>query len=139
MSDLAITAASVAAGAGASVVDGTANAAIVHGKSVYLDPDTGKFGLYDANGATAAIRTLFGVALSASAGDGQPIRVQKGGEINLGATLAVGTVYVGSATPGGIAPIDDLVAGWYTSTLGIAVSTSRLAMQIQNGGVAVPA
>lgn len=137
MSDITITAANVTPGAGASIVDGTFGATIAQGKAVYLDPDTNKLGLYDANGASATIRTLYGVALNAGS-DGQPAKVQRGGEINLGATLVVGKVYVGSGTAGGIAPVDDLVTGWYTSILGIAVSASRLAMQIQNGGVAVP-
>jgi hypothetical protein len=109
---------------------------------VYKDAsDSNKFKLADANSATEAVRTAYGIALN-GASSGQPLTVQDAGEITIGATVAVGTVYVLSATPGGIAPaapgVTDLVTGMYTSIIGIGKTATVLKLKIFNGGVAVP-
>lgn len=136
--DLVVTAANVIAAAGATYEDGTAGATITAGQSLYKDTsDSDKFKLCDTNGATAIIRKLHGVALH-GASSGQPIRVHRTGGLNPGATVAVGTIYVQSATAGGIAPSADLATGHYTSIIGIATTTSNIAVAIQNGEAAIP-
>ena len=137
MADLTITAANVAAGSGATIERNyNAGASITAGQAVYFDTSTNTWKLCDAN-ASATASALGGVALHAAA-SGQPLAVLKSGNITIGATVAVGTIYVASATAGGIAPASDLASGWYTAILGIAISTSVIAVGIQRGGVAVP-
>jgi hypothetical protein len=57
-------------------------------------------------------------------------------QINLGATLAVGEVYVVSAALGAIAPIGDLVSTNFVTPIGTAITTSVLAFNPQPSGVA---
>lgn len=129
--DLAITPAAVVKGTGAVVRNGTAGVAITAGQTVYEDASDGnKVKLADAD-LSAAAATLKGVALHAAAA-GQPIAYQDGGNLTLNAVLTAGKVYVLSATAGGIAPVADLAAGWRTSLVGIALSTTSLMLLIAN-------
>lgn len=135
MADLSITAANVAASTNA-VLNKAYNfgATVTAGKALILDSSDSELKLADAS--DAALDTVFGIALNGGA-DGQPGVVQTGGDINLGATLSVGKVYVLSGTAGGIMPIDDAVASGtlYCSVIGVAISTSILRMGIINSGV----
>ncbi len=136
MSDISVTAANVQPGATAKLVDGTFGATVTAGQSVYFDTVTNTWKLFDAN-LSAAAAVLGGVAMCGGA-SGQPGKILVSGDYNPGATVAVGTVYVGSATAGGIAPAADLVTGWYTNVLGVATTTSNIRVNIQASGVAVP-
>jgi len=138
--DLTITATSVAPGTGATLNKGyNAGATITQGKAVYLDTSTDPptWKLADANDASALVRTLGGVAVN-SASTGQPLTVQTGGPLTIGATVAAGSWYVLSATPGGIAPVADQATGWYPSLVGYGISATQIQVQILNTGVAVP-
>lgn len=136
MADLTITAASVAKGTGATTSDGISGGTLTAGMSVYLDSATNTIKAADANLSSAA-STAVGIALHAAL-SGQPIKYQTGGQITIGATVAVGTIYVVSGTAGGIAPSTDLTTGWYTNVLGVAITAGIISIQIQNSGVAVP-
>lgn len=137
MADITITAASVLPGDNAQVEHGYFGAAVTAGQVVYKDSADGTFKLADANSGTAGVRVPYGVALNGGA-SGQPAAIQRSGKITIGGTVVVGKTYVLSATPGGIAPIDDLATGHYVSTLGIGISVTQIAVQIQSSGVAVP-
>lgn len=131
MADITQTAANVLAGTGARKVTGVSGGTIVAGNSVYLDTVAGTYKLADAGGASAAI-AVAGVALTNSSA-GQPIVVQTEGQVNLGATLTAGQVYIVSgAAPGGIAPVSDMTAGDRVGILGIAISTSLLEIGLQH-------
>lgn len=137
MADLSITAANVQPDLNGPFEIRIAGATITAGQTLYEDTsDSNKVKLFDANGS-ALLRVLFGVAMNGAA-SGQPVRVQRGGTYTVGATVAVGTIYVGSATAGGIAPAADLASGWYTNVLGVAVTTTTIKLGIINSGVAVP-
>jgi predicted transcriptional regulator len=136
MADLSITAANVVAGNGASIVNGTAGATITAGQVVYKDVADGRYKLADAN-ASAATAEAVGIALHA-ASNGQPLAILSQGTLTPGATVVVGTVYVASATPGGIAPAADLTTGWRTTVLGVGITAATIAVDIQVSGVAVP-
>lgn len=137
MADLTITAASVVAGANARIERGTAGATITSGQVVYLDSaTTGKWQLADADSATAAARAPHGIALNGAALN-QPVAVQTEGDITIGATLTAGTAYYLSDEPGGICPVADLATGDYVVLVGLAKSTSVLAIDIQNSGAAL--
>jgi hypothetical protein len=130
--DLSITAASVAGGAGQAVTVQNASASITAGQALYTS--SGQWALAKSNG-TAAQATLTGIALSTGV-SGQPLVAQTAGNINLGATLVVGTYYVASPNnAGGIAPMADLSSGNYVSLLGVATTTSNLQMGISNTGL----
>lgn len=132
MADITITSASVKAGGGVVVADGTAGTAISAGEAIYFDKTTGKMLLSDANASGA--KTCAGIALN-SAADGQPVKYQKSGPITVGGTLVAGTVYAVSATAGAIAPLSDITTGDDVIILGVAKSTTVLQLDIQTPGV----
>lgn len=87
-----------------------------------------------ATDASAAGANVEGIALSGGA-SGQPFVYQRGGNINLGATVAAGAIYVLS-TSGGICKDDDVAGGEYITVLGVGISTSLVKMGIIVSGVA---
>jgi hypothetical protein len=94
-----------------------AGEALTAGLAVYKKASDGR--LYKADCNTATVPNagttyppeagVIGITLN-PADVGQPVVLQESGEMNLGATLVQGTIYVLSATPGAICPIADLVA-----------------------------
>jgi hypothetical protein len=87
-----------------------------------------------ATDASAVGADVVGIALTGGA-ISQPFTYQKGGNINLGATLAVGKVYVLS-TAGAICPVDDIAGSEFVTVLGIATTASIFKMGIVVSGVA---
>lgn len=136
MVDLVITAASVLPGSGATIKQVTAGATITAGKSAVRDPATGKWVLADSNHATAALRTPGGIALN-GASDGQPMAVLTEGPLTLGVVLTAGVAYYQSDTAGGICPVADVGSGERSVLIGIATTTSSLAVAIADSGVAL--
>ncbi len=134
MSDVSVTAASVIASSGATKENGIYGATITAGHVVALDDTTGKYILADADGS-ATIRRPRGIALNGG-GDGQPGTIAKSGDVTFNAGFTAGVSYYLSPTPGGIAPRADVLTGDYVTHLGIAKSTTVLALDIQYGGVA---
>lgn len=134
MADLTITAASVVAATGAAVTNGMAGATITAGQAVYLNATTKKWELADSNGTPAAARKAGGIALN-GASLNQPVAVATAGDVTIGATLTAGTAYYLSDTPGGICPVADVGTGENVCLLGMAKSTSVLAVNIQAPGV----
>ncbi|MER9188651.1 hypothetical protein [Mesorhizobium australicum] len=128
MTDIAITAANVVAGANAVIENGYASAAITAGQVVYRDASA-KYNLADTDSATALVRKPRGIALNGAA-VGQPVAVQKSGDITIGATVTKGVAYYLSGTPGGICPVADVAAGDYPAVIGIATSASVLSINI---------
>lgn len=133
--DLSVTAANVVAGSDA-VIDRTHNAgaSVSAGQVVYLDSTTKNWKLADDDGASVEIRTPIGIALHAAA-SGQPLAVQKGGSITIGATMTAGIVYFLSSTGGGICPVADLTTGKYVSLIGVATSTTVMNLNFLYTGV----
>lgn len=127
MADLTITAASVLPGSGASLETGTAGEALTAGKVVYKKAADGKWYLADCNSATAEVRVAEAIALTGSAA-GQPVVVQKGGSITIGATMTANAAYYLSGTAGGIRPAADNTTGDYPQVIGLATSTTVLAL-----------
>jgi hypothetical protein len=143
MADLTITAASVVPGSNANTVLGTAGETITAGQAVYKNSTSSKWMKADNNAASAEARgsdvSNTGIALTGSSLN-QPIAVQLSGDITIGASLTAGESYYLSDTAGAIAPKADIAtAGEYHVQLGIAKSTTVLALDIQYPDVAVPA
>ncbi|ESX78247.1 MULTISPECIES: hypothetical protein [unclassified Mesorhizobium] len=128
MTDIAITAANVVAGANAVIENGYAAAAITAGQVVYRDA-SGKYNLADTDSATALVRKPRGIALN-GASIGQPVAIQRSGDITIGAAVTKGVAYYLSGTPGGICPVADVAAGDYPAVIGIATSASVLSINI---------
>ncbi len=135
--DLTVTAANVAKFTGATTDHGTAGETITAGQPVYIDAtDSGRLKRCDANAGLANSQCV-GIALHASSA-GQPLTYLVSGEINPGATVTVGTVYVVSANAGGIAPVSDLASGWYTTILGVGTASNKIYVSLVKSGVQVP-
>jgi hypothetical protein len=134
MTDLSITAANVVQGANAQVVSGRAGEAITAGKTVYHDATAKKWKLADSDSATAGAKVAGGIALNGAALD-QPLFVQTGGDITIGATLTAGAAYYLSETAGGIQPAADLGAGENVCLIGLAKSATVLTIDIRAPGV----
>lgn len=135
MTDISVTAASVVRGSNAITEDGIAGETITAGQMVYRDSSTGKYMKADADAATAAARNPRGIALN-GASDGQPLQIQTKGDVTLNAVLTAGTsYYLSGATAGGIAPLADVGSGEYYVLIGLAKSTTVLALSLNYSGV----
>lgn len=133
--DLSLTAGSVVADEGFVFVDGTAGETVTAGQVVYLKASDTRY--WKAHCETsAATASAVGILLN-GASAGQPVRVMTAGTITIGATVAVGKPYYLS-TAGLIAPVDDLASADYVTHLGIATSTTKIALRIQVSGVQKP-
>jgi hypothetical protein len=130
MANLTITAANVIKGSGAVTTTGTAGETITAGQALYLKDADARLWLAQCDG-TAEEAEFEGIALHAALA-GQPVTYQTGGTMNIGATTVKG-IYALSATPGGIAPLADLIAtnrivyvGYATTTTGTFVVSKLL-------------
>jgi len=132
LADLVITAASVVPGTNSTRDIGTAGETITAGQPIYLSSTTNKWMKSDNNGT--GTRQVHGIALN-GASLNQPVSIHKAGDITIGATLVAGTDYWLSATAGGICPRADVTTGMDTIQIGIAKSTTVLAVDIQDPGV----
>ncbi len=136
MADLVITAANVVRTSGIKV-EAIAGETITAGQAIYIDTsDSNEMKLSDCT-TSATTAVVDGIALD-GASDGQPIVYLKaGGVLNPGATVAVGKIYVLSAS-GAIAPVDDLTSADYTTIIGYATTTSSMTLTLDASGVQVP-
>ncbi len=136
MADLVITAASVIAGSDSVQEAGLLGATVTAGQLLYKEAATKTWKLFDSNSATAEVRQATGIALNGGAA-GQPVKVHKSGDITIGATLTAGLAYYGSDTPGGICPVADIGSGEYVNLVGVAKSTTVLAVNFMFPNVAL--
>lgn len=135
MANLVQTAANVLDQAGANYQLGRFGATVTAGQTVYYDSATGTWKLGQAT--TQAAAAVKGVALDGGA-SGQWGVIQTDGDVNVGATLVVGTTYAVSAAAGAICPVADLVTTNWVCILGTAISASVLRLKINATGVQVP-
>lgn len=134
MVDISITATAVVPGTNSIRDSGTAGETIAAGKAVYRSSSTKLWMLADSNSATAEVRTATGIALNGASAN-QPIDVHKEGDLTMNAVLTANVAYFLSDTPGGLCPIADVGSGEYLCQIGIAKSTTVLAVRIQATGV----
>ncbi len=129
MADLSITKANITPGTGATFQKKyNAGATITAGQSVRLAASAKTWGLAQAdNNAEDAGSEEVGIAMH-DVLSGQPLSVITGGELNMGAILTAGTIYVVSATAGGIAPQVDIASTQYITLLGYGKTTSILTL-----------
>lgn len=141
MADISITAANVQrvnSTDTTQIAQGVAGATITAGQVLYIDAATNTLKL--AQATVLASSQVAGIALHGAA-SGQPVQYAYDGELVVGGTLALGTVYVLSANAGGIAPSADLDTSSgtnYGSLLGIAKSATTLILAIANSSALNP-
>lgn len=131
MADISITPASVVPGSNATQIQGTAGETITAGMAVYLKTSDSRWWKAQADGTAAesGSGTQLGVALcGASAGQPIVVDIADANGITIGGTVAVGTVYVVSATAGGICPEADITSGQYLTIIGVGSTTSAIKM-----------
>jgi hypothetical protein len=119
---------------------GTAGAAITAGQVLYYDSSAKTFKLADADGGTAAIASAYGIAVC-SAASGQKVVVQLTGTVTLvsSASIAEGTTYMLSETPGSLASAQaDLTSGSYSTTMGVGNGDDGLVLGINASGQQIP-
>jgi hypothetical protein len=132
MADLTQTAANVKLQGQSGVSVGQAGEALTQGQPIYLL--AGKWYRCDAND-TAAKANCAAIALTPASSNGYFVYALPGALIDVGATLAVGTLYSVSTTLGAIAPVSDLASTNYVTTLGIATAATTLAFNPQVSGI----
>lgn len=127
MADISITATSVKFVSGTKHNSNNAGETVTAGQGVYLKAADSKWWKMDNNvdQATSGYGVQTGFALHGAAAD-QPLTVQTTGDIDIGATVVVGAVYVVSTTAGGWAPHADLASTNYITYGGYAITTGRL-------------
>ena len=122
--DVSIIAASLVPGANAQYREGVAGVAVTAGQLLYIDTTTNTWKLTDAN--LAASGDVDGIAAN-TAGAGQPLKIiTADDDLTLGGTTAKGTIYIASATAGGIAPAADLVSGMYAIVVAVGKDTTKI-------------
>jgi len=136
MADVTVVAAEVLPGTDTQYSDGILGGTVTAGQSVYFDSATSTYKAADAN-ASAAAALARGIAMNGGV-TGQPVKVATGGSLDPGFTVTVGTIYIVSATAGGIAPATDLATGMYTHVLGLGITAASLKLVNATAGVAVP-
>lgn len=131
MADISITASAVVPSSSAVIRRATAGATIAAGETIYLDTadldsaGIGKAKLTDANGV-AALRVIDGMAAN-SASAGQPFEyVVYDPALVVGSGLTPNQVWISSATPGKVAPVADLTAGWYLTVVAVVKSATTI-------------
>lgn len=124
--DVSITATSVVPGANAQFRYGVAGATITAGQLVYLDTTTNTWKLSDCNSATAAVRDVDGIAANSAGNGSQLTIITADDDLTLGGTVVNGTIYILSATPGGVAPAADATTGWFVCVVCVGKSTTKV-------------
>ena len=136
MADVTVVAAEVLPDSGTVTQTGTLGGTVTAGQTVYKDAN-GTYQAADAN-ASATTATVAGIAMTGGV-SGQPfIFTSADCTLDPGFTVTVGAVYVQSATPGGIAPVADLLSGLRTTIIGVGLTASKLQVKIYNSLTAVP-
>lgn len=110
-------------------------ATIAAGQTVYLDSADNKYKLADANGASAAIAAIKGVAITPGVDGGYGLIATSGSIVLVGTTAAVGTTYFVGQTAGSIVPHADLTTSDYTSRVGTAETTTQILLAIEATGI----
>ena len=132
MTDIAPTAANVKASSNTTVVRVQYGEAVDQGEVVYLKSDDKYWLAYNANSTVAAVK---GVALTPNVADGWGI-IATAGDIDIGDTLAIGTIYTVSSTAGAIHPEADLATTELVSVVGFGKTAALLTLSIQATGIA---
>lgn len=134
MTALSVTATEVLPSTAAVLKYGTAGVAITAGQVCYLDTSANTWKLFDANLSSANAGQPHIALNSCSAG--QPLTLQYGGLLIIGATAAptAGLTYMADRVAGGIIPSADIASGDKVAIIGVAASASTIQLICWNSG-----
>lgn len=132
MANLSLTAGNVIPDSGYVFRDGVAGETLTQGVLVYLKAADERFWLAHCE-TSSATADMVGIALNAASA-GQAVRVMTAGTITIGATVAVGTLYLLS-TSGLIMPHGDIATSDWISFLGSGSTTTKIKLGIHISGV----
>ena len=137
MGAISITAANVGEDTtyvGNSFIDRIAGATLTAGMACYYNSADGR--VYACDNDVLASAECIGIA-SHGASAGQPLRLQRTGQITIGGTSAAGVPYFVGAGAGTIELLADVTTGKFLSLIGIGVSATKIKLGLLNSGVAV--
>lgn len=133
MADLSITPADVVPGTQSRRSTLIAAVAISAGQAVYINASN-QLALADCSADTTA--GAVGIAVNSCA-PGQPCTFHAEGDLEVGSVITAGTIYVLSATAGGIAPATDLASTNLVTILGVGIDATSIQVGIQATGIEV--
>jgi hypothetical protein len=116
---------------------GKSGEALAQADPAYFDT-SGKLKKCQSDGTAAEANCRAMILTPTTAADQDVVYMLAGGDIDVGATLAVGETYIVSRTAGAIAPIGDLLSSDYSTVLGTATATNKLAFRPIVSGVEKP-
>jgi hypothetical protein len=133
MAAISITAANVIPSSQATYYTGTAGATITQGQPLYLDTVTNTYKL--ANALTNS--PIAGVALVGSSNGQQTVICSRDPNFVFGGTSTTGNIVLVGNTAGTLQPYEDRTTGWYVTSLGVMISTTRMNFYITGSNAAI--
>lgn len=112
-------------------------ATIAAGSTIYYDTTAVEYLLADCDN-TVTTAAAHGIAITPGVDGGYGLLATGGSIILVGTTMAVGTTYIVSDTPGGIKPMADAASGDWVTILGTASTTTQLDLSVKATSVQVP-
>ncbi len=122
MAAISITAANVLHSSSATIFTGTAGATITQGQPIYLDTVTNTYKL--ANALTNS--PVAGVAMVGASANQDMVICSRDPNFAGGFTSSTGNVILVGNVAGQLNPYEDKGTGWYVTSLGVMISTTRM-------------
>ncbi len=132
MAAISITAANVQTSPSATIYTGTAGTTITQGQPLYLDSVSNTYKL--ANSLTN--NPVAGVALVGASNGQQMVICSRDPNFAGGFTSSTGNVILVGNVAGQLNPYEDKATGWYVTSLGVMISTTRMNFYITGSNVA---
>ena len=133
MAAIAITAANVLHSSQATIFTGTAGATITQGQPVYLDTVTSTYKL--ANALTN--NPVAGLSMVSTSNQQDIVVCSRDPNLNIGAVLTTGNIVLVGNTAGTLQPYEDRATGWYVTSLGVMISTTRMNFYLTGSNAAI--
>ncbi len=133
MAAISVTAANVIPSTSATIYTGTAGATITQGQPLYLDTTTSTYKL--ANALTN--NPVAGIALVGASNGQQMVLCSRDPNFTPGFTVTTGNVVLVGNVAGQLNPYEDRATGWYVTSLGVMISTTRLNFYITGSNAAI--
>ncbi len=133
MAAISITAANVLHSNQSTFFTGTAGATITQGQPIYLDTVTNSYKL--ANALTN--NPVAGIAMVSASTNQDMVICSRDANFAPGFTSTTGNVILVGNVAGQLNPYEDRGTGWYVTTLGTMISTTRMNFYITGANAAI--
>ncbi len=133
MAAISITAANVLHSSSATIFTGTAGATITQGQPIYLDTVTNTYKL--ANALTNS--PVAGVAMVGASTNQDMVICSRDPNFAGGFTSSTGNVILVGNVAGQLNPYEDKATGWYVTSIGVMISTTRMNFYITGSNAAI--